>query len=234
MEQALPQRCLAVLIDGENVSHRLAPTIFDEIRRRFGRTCVRRVYGDFHGPANGWSAEAARFAVEMRHCADPARGKNGADMKLAMDVVDLVRDGGLDGFCLVSSDADFAEVALRVRRDGLLAYGFGKAEVADHYRLACDEYIEIASAPVARPAANPAAGGPHAALPALRAALGKAVPENGWYRLSTFGNLARAENVDPGNYGAGKLSDLLRETGQFELDKGNERFRPIALRAVGA
>ena len=40
--------------------------------------------------------------------------------------------------------------------------------------------------------------------------------------------------MDPKRYGATKLSDLLRATGQFELEAGKppQRFRPLTLRAV--
>ena len=40
--------------------------------------------------------------------------------------------------------------------------------------------------------------------------------------------------MDPKRYGAAKLSELLRATGQYELEAGKQphRFRPSILRAV--
>ena len=45
---------LAVLIDGDNASHKYAAAIFEEITS-FGEAAVRRIYGDFTSPhLAGW------------------------------------------------------------------------------------------------------------------------------------------------------------------------------------
>ena len=65
MQEGVSRPRLAVLIDGENMSPRLAEAVFREVRR-FGDPVVRRVYGDFKGPASGWSGMRSRVASPIR------------------------------------------------------------------------------------------------------------------------------------------------------------------------
>ena len=220
-----------MLIDAENVSHNLAPTVFQEIAR-FGVPRVQRIYGALTGSAGGWEEATARFALEARPCIAPAARKNGADIMLTIDAMDLLHGGGIDGFCIVSSDGDFADLAGRIRREGCLAYGFGNG--GKRFRLACSDYVVLAQPGKATPKA--ATAQPHAALPAIRAALEKMECRAGWYCLAAFGNRARQAGVDPKRFGAKKLSELLRATGQYELEAGKQphRFRRTSLRAVAA
>ena len=226
----MPQPRLAVLIDAENVSHHLARPLFDEVAR-FGVPQVRRLYGDFKGPASGWDKAVARFALDPRHCFAPARGKNGTDITLAIDAMDLLHGGGIDGFCIASSDGDFAALAGRIRRQGVRVYGFGNG--AERFRIACSEYVVLVQ-PEKKTEPKVVVAEPHAALPGIRSVLEKMQSRDGWYCLAAFGSEARRAGVDPKRFGAAKLSSLLRATGQYEIEDGKppHRFRLVTLRAV--
>ncbi|HRO12766.1 NYN domain-containing protein [Amaricoccus sp.] len=232
MTSSLPVARLAVLIDGENISHKLAPTIFREVDR-FGERHVQRLYGDFDGSASGWAEAAARFALDPRHCFAPTPGKNAADIRLTIDAMNLLHAGGIDGFCIVSSDGDFAELAVHLRQEGKSVYGFGNG----HGRLpiACDAYVALVPA-VKPPASPPAATRPHPALGPIRLVLEQMEARDGWYSLATFGSEARRVGVNLKAFRTKKMAGLLRETGQFEVEPAEkpQRFRQISLRAVGA
>lgn len=220
---------LAVLIDAENVSHRLADDIFQLIAP-LGTASVRHVYGDFEGPAHSWAGAAARHALETRHCFAPATGKNGADIALTVGAMDLLRDGTVDSFCIVSSDGDFAALVQRIRREGRLAIGIGGRKTTASYREACTRFIVLDPPPVV--SIPKAAAAPHSALPAIRRALADcATTDDGWYYLSAFGILAKRAGIVPKAYGAAGLGTLLKATGQFTFDE-HQRFRPVELRAV--
>ena len=54
---------LAVLIDAENTTPRIAEGLFGEIAR-IGEASVRRIYGDFSGTRlRGWAEIMPRFAI---------------------------------------------------------------------------------------------------------------------------------------------------------------------------
>ena len=145
---------LAVLIDAENASARHARAVF-EAAAKLGEARVRRVYGDFsNGRLASWSAAIRCFAIVPCHQPAHVRGKNAADIALAIDAVDLSYRAGLDGFLLVSSDSDFTRLAQRLREGGFAVYGFGERKTPQAFRAACHWFAIVGKA------ANRATGAP--------------------------------------------------------------------------
>ena len=112
---AKPERAgrarLAVLIDGENASAGHERAVF-EAAGTLGEARVRRIYGDLsNGRLASWNAAIRRFAIVPCHQPAHVRGKNAADIALAIDAVDLSYRERIDGFVLVSSDSDFTRLA---------------------------------------------------------------------------------------------------------------------------
>jgi hypothetical protein len=68
--------------------------------------------------------------------------------------MDLLYTRRFDGFCLVSSDSDFTGLALRIREEGLLVYGFGERKTPEAFRNACHRFVFTE---VLRPTAAPVA-----------------------------------------------------------------------------
>ena len=145
---------LAVLIDGENASPRHARAVFEVAEGR-GEATVRRIYGDFaNGRLSSWSAAIRDFAIVPCHQPAHVRGKNAADIALAIDAVDLSYRERLDGFLLVSSDSDFTRLAQRLREGGFAVYGFGESRTPRAFRSACQRFEIVGKA------ANGAAAAP--------------------------------------------------------------------------
>ena len=106
---------LAVLIDADNASARIATGLFKEIAR-IGEASVRRIYGDFSGGRlKPWSDILAKYAISPQQHFAYIPGKNSSDIALVVDAMDLLHTRLFDGFCLVSSDSDFARLAERIR-----------------------------------------------------------------------------------------------------------------------
>src|SRR5436190_22507032 len=116
---------LAVLIDADNTSARIASGLFSEIAK-IGEASVRRIYGDFSGTRlKGWADVLSAHAIMAHQNFANTTGKNASDIALVIDAMDLLHSGLFDGFCLVSSDSDFTRLAARIREQGLDVYGFG-------------------------------------------------------------------------------------------------------------
>ena len=131
---------LAVLIDAENASARHARTVF-ETAGKIGEATVRRIYGDFsNGRLASWHAAIREYSIVACHQPAHARGKNAADIALAIDAVDPMHRERLDGFCLVSSDSDFTRLAQRHREGGLAVHGFGERKTPQAFRAACHRF----------------------------------------------------------------------------------------------
>ncbi len=146
MPQGMGQPRLAILIDAENASARHARAVF-EAARRLGEASVRRIYGDFsNGRLASWDAAIRIWAVVPCHQPSHVRGKNAADIALAVDAMDLMYRERLDGVALMSSDSDFTRLAQRLREGGLAVYGFGESKTPQGFRAACNLFETLGKA----------------------------------------------------------------------------------------
>jgi len=230
---------LAVLIDADNASPRIADGLFEEIAK-IGEASVRRIYGDFSGTGlKSWAEILARHAIIPHQNFAYTKGKNASDIALVIDAMDLLHSGRFDGFCLVSSDSDFTRLAARIREQGLDVYGFGEAKTPESLRQACRRFVYtenlLPGAPAADREPDPKAKplqAPSAAVPLLRKAVAALDDEDGWVSLSAVGNqLGKlASDFDPRTYGHAKLGDLVEKTGAFEVER--VRGRGIRIRPV--
>lgn len=102
---------LAVLIDADNASARIAPGLFEEIAT-IGEASVRRIYGDFStSRLKSWADVLSTHAIMPHQNFAYTSGKNASDIALVIDAMDLLHSGRFDAFCLVSSDSDFTRLA---------------------------------------------------------------------------------------------------------------------------
>lgn len=221
---------LAVLIDGENASARIAEVLFTEIAT-LGEASARRIYGDAASPAlRGWTDVLARWAIQWQQNFQNTKGKNSGDIALVIDAMDLLHSGRFDGFCLVSSDSDFTRLASRIREEGVDVYGFGERKTPESFRQACTRFIytENLTAPPREDAAatgEPAAGRrkPSEATALIASAIADMDEDgDGWVGIGGIGNRLRNAypDFDQRSYGHAKLSDLIRATGQFDVEVG--------------
>lgn len=226
-EQRSPR--LAVLIDADNASARIAPGLFEEIAN-IGEASVRRIYGDFSGTRlKQWSDILSTHAIMPHQNFAYTSGKNASDIALVIDAMDLLHSGRFDGFCLVSSDSDFTRLAARIREQGVDVYGFGEQKTPESFRQACRRffYTENLLPEAPKPdngeqqAAPKALKAPSAAVPLIRKAIGQLANDDGWVALGPVGShLSKlASDFDPRTYGHAKLSDLVKKTGAFELKR---------------
>ncbi|GAA0770355.1 NYN domain-containing protein [Brevundimonas diminuta] len=235
---------LAVLIDAENASPKIAEALFTEIAA-LGEASARRIYGDFASPQiAGWTKVLARFAIQPQQNFANTKGKNSGDIALVIDAMDLLHSGRFDGFCLVSSDADFTRLASRIREEGVDVYGFGEQKTPESFRQACTRFIytENLSLPGegdVDPSRTVRRSSDSKRRPAEAARLIATViadmdeDGDGWVAVGGLGNRLRNAypDFDQRTYGYAKLSDLIRGTGRFEVQtssSGVMRIRDLA------
>jgi uncharacterized LabA/DUF88 family protein len=222
---------LAVLIDADNASPRIASGLFEEIAK-IGEASVRRIYGDFSGTRlKSWADILPTHAMMPQQNFANTIGKNASDIALVIDAMDLLHSNRFDGFCLVSSDSDFTRLAARIREQGIDVYGFGEQKTPESFRRACNKFVytenllPTEAANSEKTAAAPAASikPATASVPLIRKAIEQLNSEEDWVRLSNVGHQLTnlASDFDPRTYGQTKLSALVEKTGAFESRKVN-------------
>ena len=216
---------LAVLIDAENIGAGMMVPLFRELHR-IGDPVVRRVFGDFtSAPGSKWAEATERLGLEPRHQFTAVPAKNTVDIRLTIEAMDLLHAGQAEAFCLVTSDADFAPLATRIREQGLPVHGFGTITAATQFRRACSRFTYLenlyANAPSNDPASCRKPLRPMTdAVPILKAALVQATVHGGWVSIDELGHVLAREHVDfdVRTYGHRSLRELLRTLPRFQLD----------------
>ncbi|WP_025035195.1 NYN domain-containing protein [Bradyrhizobium sp. DOA9] len=233
---------LAVLIDADNASAKIADGLFEEIAK-IGEASVRRIYGDFsHARSKAWADILSKHAIIPQQQFAYTTGKNASDIILVIDAMDLIHSGRFDGFCLVSSDSDFTRLAARIREQGIDVFGFGEQKTPESFRQACRRFVyteNLLAAPVNNQdtvVRSTSLQPPDAAVPILKKVITQMESEDGWVTLGEVGRqLANlASDFDPRTYGFRKLSDLVRKTNSFEIDEPKGRSMRIRVKPASA
>lgn len=169
-------------------------------------------------------------------------GKNATDGAMIIDAMDLLYTGRFSGFCIVSSDSDFARLAARIREQGVIVYGFGERKTPRPFITACDKFVyfdvlnpssdQNETAAIVAPKAvdaKPSAAKPavtkspldRAALDMLAKAVTASAEEDGRAYLASVGShLAKqAPDFDARNFGFARLSDLVAASGIVDVER---------------
>lgn len=231
---------LAVLIDADNASAKIADGLFEEIAK-IGEASVRRIYGDFsNARSRAWADILSKHAIIPQQQFAYTTGKNASDITLVIDAMDLLHSGRFDGFCLVSSDSDFTRLAARIREQGVDVFGFGEHKTPESFRQACRRFVYTENL-LAAPANTQDAAlrstplqPPDGATPIIKKVITQMESEDGWVTLGEVGRqLANlASDFDPRTFGFRKLSDLVRKTNSFEIDEQNGRSMRIRVKPI--
>jgi hypothetical protein len=140
----------------------------------FGTLVLTRAYADWSADVNtGYREQLVGRAVDLVQLFPAAAyGKNGADIRLAVDTVeDMFRLPDLTHVVIVAGDSDYIPLAQRCKRLGRYVVGVGVAGASSRaLAAACDEFVVYDALPGV-PVPEPAAG---ATAPKKRAGRTKA------------------------------------------------------------
>src|SRR6478752_4475424 len=135
---------IAVMIDADNTRPAYADEVLGEVAK-YGDPTIRRVYGDWTNPhLTQWARKLNRLGLRAMHQNAYTAGKNSTDLALVIDAMDLLYDGNVEAFALVTSDSDFTSLAHRLRESGKKVYVLGENKAPESLRNACDKFIDLA------------------------------------------------------------------------------------------
>src|SRR5246127_2930493 len=168
----------------------------------FGTLVLTRAYADWSADVNaGYHGQLVGRAVDLVQLFPAAAyGKNGADIRLAVDAVeDMFRLPDLTHVVIVAGDSDYIALAQRCKRLGRYVVGVGVAGSSSRaLAAACDDFVTydaLPGVPVSEPAPAPA----DAAAPPKRRT-----------RRTTDGDAEEPQPPDPQAAATGLLIRALR------------------------
>jgi len=125
----------------------------------FGTIVISRAYADWSLPVNSsYQRQLISRAVDLTQMFPTSATKNGADIRLAVDVVeDLFRLPTITHVVIVAGDSDYISLAQRAKRLDRYVVGIGVAgSVSSSLAVACDEFANYDDLPgVEKPALAP-------------------------------------------------------------------------------
>lgn len=134
---------LAVLIDADNVPYANIKGMLEEIAK-YGTPTFKRIYGDWTNVnLSGWKNVLLENAITPIQQYSYTKGKNSTDSALIIDAMDILYTGGVEGFCIVSSDSDFTRLATRLREAGMKVFGIGEKKTPSPFIASCNKFIYI-------------------------------------------------------------------------------------------
>lgn len=134
---------VAVLIDAENISSKYAHTILQEASS-LGNVIYKRIYGNWTSTQLGpWKKQLLDHAIQPIQQYSNTAGKNSSDSALIIDAMDLLYQGKLDAFCIVSSDSDFTRLASRLRESEMYVMGIGEQKTPRSFISACNKFVYL-------------------------------------------------------------------------------------------
>ena len=139
----MEERQFAMLIDGDNISAKYIAAILNELSD-YGIATYKRIYGDWTSSgAVKWKDVLLTNSITPIQQFSNVSGKNATDSALIIDAMDILYEGRVDGFCIVSSDSDFTRLASRLRESGMTVIGMGEEKTPDAFRNACSKFVRL-------------------------------------------------------------------------------------------
>ena len=138
------EKRIALLIDAENISAQYADNIMEEVSN-YGVCSYKRIYGSWDRIVHTkWEGEINKNSLKPMMQINNTRGKNATDSALIIDAMDILYNGNVDVFCIVSSDSDFTSLARRLMESGVTVIGMGESDKAtEALENAYDKFVYI-------------------------------------------------------------------------------------------
>ena len=230
-----PLNNIALLIDADNTTPKGIDPVLT-VMAELGQVNIKRAYGNFaKNNLQNWDKITHKYGIRPQQQFDLTAGKNATDMAMTIDAIDLLYQGKVDGFGIMSSDSDFTPLVTRLRQDGLIVYGFGsKTKTPEAFKSACTRFIDIDAlikgseddSDTGKSGKRPVAkGAVDDELVDLLGTAWKAAKrdEEGFARLHEVGQIAgNRSSFDVRNYGFKRLSEMVRTLDRFEMKRGED------------
>ena len=205
---------LAVLIDGDNAYLEYIERVMAHASRH-GQVEARRIYGA-HDKLD------SRLECIERHGFKPtyAECQNAADTALIIDAMGMFRSKVADGYCIVTSDNDFAELARRLRKEGAFVAGIGASDKEiSPFKDACDDFTYFEDLPSPDDQDPAIRKFVHGWEETVKKAIRACAKEDGWALLSDVGSRLKYDgyDLDPAAHCHGGPMSLIGSCPEFEI-----------------
>ena len=136
----------AIFIDCENADPNLARAFFLK-HPHLANANIKRAYGDC-ARLQGWLEVLKEHLFQPILTPPSAKRANATDFAIVIDCLDLLHARGLNEAWLVTSDADFTQLAMHLRSHDVKVIGVGDERTLVTFRTACSRFVDYKPKPI--------------------------------------------------------------------------------------
>jgi hypothetical protein len=196
---------VAIFVDTENVPAERWDNATEHLPA-LRSASIKRAYGNEKGIQN-WSKLISDHCFLALRTPAWAEKENATDFALQIDCLELLHNRRFTEAIIISSDADFAQLAMHIRSYGARVTGVGEKKAPLHYRKVFHRFVDCSMPPIDQ-----------RKLVELFN-LQKEVSPGGVVRLSAFGKALKTEFPDYQKQ-YGKAQKFLEASGLFSIQDG--------------
>lgn len=137
---------IAVFVDAENLTfwanNNGISTLMNNLQSQ-GQVAIRKAYGKWSTPQLCHiQSEFNLNGFELVQTFHPVMGKNSADIKMVVDVMELASNSNLQTIVLATGDSDFSPLFRKLREMGKNVIGVGpRSKLSECVQNSCTNYI---------------------------------------------------------------------------------------------
>lgn len=132
---------VAIFIDGENISSKEYCHILDDVRKN-GQVSISNVYLDWT-ENQSWKEVSKNYGITPIQC-QKINGKNSVDLKIAVDIMEILYERQIDLFCILTTDSDFCHIVQKLKSKNKIVHIYGYENNMNKSLLSiCNQFINI-------------------------------------------------------------------------------------------
>lgn len=132
---------IGIFIDGENISSKEYKYILEDIRKH-GRISISNIYLDWT-ENKSWLDISKNFGITPIQC-NKINRKNSIDLKIAVDIMEILYERDINLFCILTTDSDFCHIVQKLKSKNKIVYIYGYENNTNNSLLSiCNQFIDI-------------------------------------------------------------------------------------------
>lgn len=132
---------IGIFVDGENISYKDYGKILDDIRK-YGQVSISNIYLDWT-ENQSWKEVSKHFGITPIQC-QKINGKNSVDLKITVDMMEIMYERQIDLFCILTTDSDFCHIVQKLKSKNKKVHIYGYGNNTNNSLISiCNQFINI-------------------------------------------------------------------------------------------
>jgi len=135
---------IAILLDTDNTQLEYLPHIIEEVKQ-YGNPIIKWAFGNWtNSQFSSWNVPLSNLTFRLIQSPTHVKAKNTTDISLVISAMELLyTQPHITGFCIVSSDSDFMQLAMKLIESNKFVMGIGRKQTPTPFVNACHVFKYI-------------------------------------------------------------------------------------------